>query len=92
MIKFPFVDLIEEAIKWCKEHGSRLYWTWVSVIGVGGYVLGGILTYLNTFEMLQAVLIWATVLVITGIPVWIYETQVWGKKNKKQEHKDDGGR
>ena len=34
MIYFPFVDLIEKAIKWVKEKGGLLYWVWQLTSGI----------------------------------------------------------
>lgn len=79
MFYSPLVEIIEKFIKWAKEYGGVLYWTWIFFLAIFGWFT--VQCLIHGYKEFKSALIITIILWIGFIPI-AYLTERNRKKKK----------
>lgn len=77
----PLIELIERAIQWARNRGSRVYWGWFVTSVLVGVVYLELLERQGFDETRPYLIIWLFIWFGGTYPVYMYEKQ-WKKKRE----------
>ncbi len=84
----PIIELIERALAWAKNYGSKVYWGWVFLCGIGGIIYLELLQQYGFKETLLYLIILLGFWPGLVYPISVYENH-WKEKREKSENPTD---